>query len=356
MEPLNIDFNRQLARALMASGRSAEAKRYFQRILSLVPDDIEASQSLASQFPAISDTNSVLVVQGKSEGRLVEKQMVDALEPSVSGKILFEVQPGSNGISQSAPEEIPAAEIVKADKEPAIPEKTDLAITPDKKVVTAAVNGQNSLPEPIQVVPAVVDAKSEPQQPEPSNVVADKSEPAIAPGLKEEPKAEQPGLELSAAADAQVSRQARADTQRLVKAVERAGIAAVDAGVGGEKDGFRDAVALEPEKQSQARKIEEFRRKGSYEFTRGNWEAALPNYLEVLKYKKDAQTYDMIGVIFEKLSMHKDAFDAIERSYKLGRKDSVTLTRLGRLAEVTGNYTKGEEYLRKALEVSPHRV
>ncbi|MDD3147902.1 MAG: tetratricopeptide repeat protein, partial [Candidatus Riflebacteria bacterium] len=62
------------------------------------------------------------------------------------------------------------------------------------------------------------------------------------------------------------------------------------------------------------------------------------------------------GVIFEKLSMHKDAFDAIERSYKLGRKDSVTLTRLGRLAEVTGNYTKGEEYLRKALEVSPHRV
>lgn len=54
----------------------------------------------------------------------------------------------------------------------------------------------------------------------------------------------------------------------------------------------------------------------------------MPNYLEVLKYKKDAQTYDMVGVIFEKLSMHKDAFDAVERSYKLGRKDAVTLTRL----------------------------
>jgi tetratricopeptide (TPR) repeat protein len=76
----------------------------------------------------------------------------------------------------------------------------------------------------------------------------------------------------------------------------------------------------------------------------------------VLKYKKDAQTYDMVGVIFEKLSMHKDAFEAVERSYRLGRKDAVTLTRLGRLAETTGNYTKGETYLYQALQKSPHRV
>ncbi len=324
LEPLNIDFNRQLARALSMAGRPAEARRYFQRILSLAPDDAEARQNI-DVSPVTGD--SVVVVQGKGSERLVEKQTAETLDLPVSGKILFEagsenstaiVEPAARVISPAVAVAAPVAAPVKTTIVPAaepaivvaaatpVPEK--MVDKPVKPVAMAPVQASLPVGKVIQAAPSVVE--------EPA-VVTDKkrAEQMRKAGLAPDEAVREPGSEL-----------------------------------------FRDSVAQEVDPDAVKKKIEEFRKKGAAEFSRGKWEAALPNYLEVLKLTKDAQTYDMIGVIFEKLSMHKDAFDAIERSYKLGRRDSVTLTRLGRLAETTGNFAKGEQYLRQALEISPHRI
>lgn len=371
LEPLNVECNRQLARALNASGKAFEARRYFQRILSLVPDDLEASQALAGGGGQTADTGSdarVLIVQGKGEGRLVEKQTVDVPEAPVSGKVLFDAS-----VSQTAP----AAKIDQQVANPPVPAAQLPApvLIPSPAPVQVAVapvsqNEQKALPAPLPVVaPAPASSPASVPVP-PATEKAPEEIPVVQGNLPQ-----QVGVELYSRPENQSQNQ----TDKAVTApvpVQPIQVQTVPAAIvekntvppalkaevkpvktnEAEESGFMDAVAQEPDQQTIRRKIEEFRKKGAYEFSRGNWEAALPQYLEVLRHKKDAQTYDMIGVIFEKLSMHKDAFDAIEHSYQLGRRDPVTLTRLGRLAETTGNYVKGEKYLQQALQKSPHRV
>ncbi len=348
LEPLNVECNRQLARALNASGKAFEARRYFQRILSLVPDDLEASQALAGV--QVADTGSgdarVLVVQGKGEGRLVEKQAVDTPEVPISGKVLFDASAG-----QTAPVAKNEQQVVKT------PAPVTQLPTP--------VSPPSPAPAQVQVqVAAAPSTQADPKIPavapqETSIVPADLPRPA---GVELYSRPENQQQKAAAVVPAVPSQpiQAQAVPAAIVeKNTVPPMLKAEDKPVKtkeSDENGFMDAVAQEPDQQSVRRKIEEFRKKGAAEFSRGNWEAALPHYLEVLRHKKDAQTYDMIGVIFEKLSMHKDAFDAIEHSYQLGRRDSVTLTRLGRLAETTGNYAKGEKYLQQALQKSPHRV
>ncbi len=360
LEPLNVECNRQLARALNASGKAFEARRYFQRILSLVPDDLEASQALAGgRVSEPGNDARVLIVQGKGEGRLVEKQAVDVPEAPVSGKVLFDssvsqVVPAAKNDQQVDTNPLPAAQLPAPVFIPS-PEPAQVAVAPvpqnEPKVVPSA-----PLPvvSPAPVVPPVTEKVPEetavvqsnlPQHAgvelynRPGNQLQNQVDKAVEP-------APQP---IQAPVPAAIIE------KNTVPPVVKTEVKPVKASEADESS-FMDAVAQEPDQQSIRRKIEEFRKKGASEFSRGNWEAALPHYLEVLRHKKDAQTYDMIGVIFEKLSMHKDAFDAIEHSYQLGRRDPVTLTRLGRLAETTGNYVKGEKYLQQALQKSPHRV
>ncbi|GAB1353762.1 hypothetical protein MASR1M12_25000 [Erysipelotrichia bacterium] len=344
LEPLNVECNRQLARALNASGKAFEARRYFQRILSLVPDDLEASQALAGGQPADTGNGDarVLIVQGKGEGRLVEKQAVAIPEAPVSGKVLFDASVGQTvntppsavplpvSPPSPAPVQVAVAPVLQIESKKA----PDAPVTPPPPVPEKIPDDPSAVPGDLPR-PAGVELYNRPENKQQNNTDA-------APAVPVQP------IVVQAVPAAIVEKNAVPPAQTAeVKPVK-----AKDADDGG----FMNAVAQEPDQQSVRRKIEEFRKKGATEFSRGNWEAALPHYLEVLRHKKDAQTYDMIGVIFEKLSMHKDAFDAIEHSYQLGRRDSVTLTRLGRLAETTGNYVKGEKYLQQALQKSPHRI
>jgi len=341
LEPLNVECNRQLARALNASGKAFEARRYFQRILSLVPDDLEASQALAGGQPADTGNGDarVLIVQGKGEGRLVEKQAVAIPEAPVSGKVLFDASVGQT---------VPAAKVDQQVGNVPSPAPVQVAVAPtlqaEPKMVTP-------VPEPTPVPDKMPD--------EPSVVPGDLPRPAGVELYNRPENKQQNKTDAAPAAPVQPivvqAVPAAIVEKNAVPPAQTAEVKPVKA-KDADDGGFMNAVAKEPDQQSVRRKIEEFRKKGAAEFSRGNWEAALPHYLEVLRHKKDAQTYDMIGVIFEKLSMHKDAFDAIEHSYQLGRRDSVTLTRLGRLAETTGNYVKGEKYLQQALQKSPHRI
>ena len=363
LEPLNVECNRQLARALNASGKALEARRYFQRILSLVPDDLEASQALAGggsqAVDAAGSDARVLIVQGKGEGRLVEKQAVEVPEAPVSGKVLFD-----SSVSQTVP-------VAKVDPQ------TDRMPVPAAQLPPPVVL---PTPAPVQVA-AVPIPQNEPKVAPPAPLPVAAPAPVVPPVTEKVPEEtaavqsnlpQQAGVELYNRPENQQQSQidkAVAPAPQPIQAPVPAAIIEKNAvppvvktevkpakANDADENSFMDAVAQEPDQQSVRRKVEEFRKKGAYEFSRGNWEAALPHYLEVLRHKKDAQTYDMIGVIFEKLSMHKDAFDAIEHSYQLGRRDPVTLTRLGRLAETTGNYVKGEKYLQQALQKSPHRV
>jgi len=316
MEPLNVDLNRQLARALKAEGRSEDAARHYQRILSLVPDDNEALQSVATARKTPPVEEKVLVVQGRTEARLIEKKAIETPEIPVSGKVLFEA-PASDKLTDRGSD----------------------AAKPDEPDAVRAATVDRSASEADVIIPVVEESAATANAKESANPVSAVSAVAAAAVVK---PVVQPSPTAAKKTEIAAPKQPAKKTDPVVEQKNGAGL--------------RDAVAREPDKKALNRRIEEFRKKGAFEFSKGNWEGALPNYLEVLKLKKDSQTYDMVGVIFEKLSMHKDAFDAVERAYRLGRKDAVTLTRLGRLAETTGNYVKGEAYLYQALQKSPHRV
>lgn len=108
-----------------------------------------------------------------------------------------------------------------------------------------------------------------------------------------------------------------------------------------------------PEYRIQLEKIKE---RGAYEFYQGNWEAALPFYFEVLKYRRNAESFEMVGIIFEKMNKLSDAFDAYENAYELGLTNKNNTARLGLIAEKLGEYVKAQKYLEKAISMSPKRA
>ncbi|KAF1080920.1 MAG: hypothetical protein GQF41_2734 [Candidatus Rifleibacterium amylolyticum] len=313
LEPLNIEFNRMLARSLAAAGKTQEAVKYYQRVSSLAPDDKEARQAIAAARPemamafsaADTDDNQVLVVMGKTESRVVEKNRED---PPVqqTGKVLY-TSPDAENVSEVVTDDIETEPVqsVVVEKTPVEPVAT---VVPTPQETTVEQN-------PVPAVD-VTEEKALVAEPIPVDTKVAKSS-----GISE--------LEV-------MKKEAEPDVNELRDTV---------------------AVAAPARKvENKRNRIEEFRQKGSYEFSRGNWEAALPHYLNILKEQKDAQTYDIVGLIFEKLSMSQDAFDAVEHAYKMGMRDSATLAKLGRLAEVNGDFKKGEYYLYHALQKIPHRV
>ena len=103
-------------------------------------------------------------------------------------------------------------------------------------------------------------------------------------------------------------------------------------------------------------KLEKIKEKGAQEFYNGNWEAALPFYFEVLKHRRNAESFEMVGIIFEKLNKLQDAFEAYENAYSLGLDSNHNVARLGIIAEKIGEYDKAQKYLEKAIENNPKRA
>ncbi len=103
-------------------------------------------------------------------------------------------------------------------------------------------------------------------------------------------------------------------------------------------------------------KLEKIKEKGAQEFYNGNWEAALPFYFEVLKHRRNAESFEMVGIIFEKMNKLKDAFEAYENAYSLGLDTNHNIARLGIIAEKIGEYEKAQKYLEKAIENNPKRA
>ncbi len=96
--------------------------------------------------------------------------------------------------------------------------------------------------------------------------------------------------------------------------------------------------------------------KGFDLYLEGKWEEALPPFLEYLKKKEDPKVYGVVGVIFDKLGLPNDAYEAMNRSYQLGNKDIKSIARLGQLAEKCGKYEPAARFIQEALSSSPHRL
>ena len=78
--------------------------------------------------------------------------------------------------------------------------------------------------------------------------------------------------------------------------------------------------------------------------------------LSILKYRKNTESFEIIGICFEKLNKLPDAFEAYENAFNLGLKSNTNLTRLGLIGEKIGQYEKAQKYLEMAIEKNPRRA
>jgi len=96
--------------------------------------------------------------------------------------------------------------------------------------------------------------------------------------------------------------------------------------------------------------------KGFEKYLSGRSEEALPFFLDYLRKREDSKVYDVVGLVFDKLGLPEDAYQATHRAYTMGKRDVQTLIRLGQLAERTQKYPEGIKHLKQALKKLPHRV
>lgn len=340
IEPLNIEFIAVLAKCLQGSGNNEESIKFYQRILSLSPthqEAIDALNTLVRERKSIvvsSADNSfenVAVIQGKTSARYISKSE-DLDAPLTESEVLYD----SEIENEPSPLPVPMDELVGENySNPEIkePENTQVAMVPEILAQTSEdiMRTKLSLGKVDEDVATQQENEKEPdKEPDKENLSSQNKKQEIAKKKavsKEElvvQPSETPALEPGSANDEKT------------------------------EEGMMNSVAIETSGPMEA--IEALRKSAFQEYSRGNWEKSLPLYLEYLKKKKDPGAYDIVSIIFEKLGMENDAFDASEHAYNLGLNELSTLIRLGRLAEKTSKFERGEKYLGMALDKSPHRV
>jgi len=340
-EPLNTEFVFELAQCLDFSGEKNDAARYYQRVLSIDPSHSEAEKALkrinlvvaqvqnSEPFvnPAIAeDESAVVVIQGKQTAKVI------ARSESTSGEVLYDDKNLSEA-GDSAGE--PSVD------QPAQEKASELSHQPAGKVLFEA--SPEALPAPEKELEDVIMAAESDKTQNVSEKTVNQKEPPVKPENRV----------VQAPIIASASKKLEIDALVYGAAVEKTK-KETEPAVQDWDDNLADAVAIENVGFEQA--AEAIRKSAFNEYSRGNWERSLPLYLEYLKKKPDPRAYDIVSIIFEKLNMPQDAFEASEHAYNMGFKDHSTLIRLGRLAEETGHFKDGEKYLKMALEKSPHRV
>ena len=353
-EPLNIEINRELAMVYIASGNFSDAEKNLQRVLSLKPDDQEALDRLTAirrdnnliPKPIIKKnkniTDGVLFVQGKQKAVVIKQSNTDF---SRTGTVLFEDSSKSQRtVRVSKPKKL-------------VDESVDDKVIFEAAIPVGEIEAKETKPNK-QSNTKIVVAKA---------FTKESSDKAIS-SAKPSKKIDKKPIEKRISEDKKI--------KQLRKRIQNSGLSELEilsAANNLSYSNLRDAVAIDRsvkkdkkiDKPAKAKNLKteklkdslkELKRKGFFEYSKGNWEGALPYYLQYLKKKKDPSIYDVVGVIFDKLGMKQDGYDASEQAYKLGKRSISILTRLGRLAEETGRVREGEFYLQKALKSSPNRV
>jgi tetratricopeptide (TPR) repeat protein len=366
-EPLNLEFVLSLARSLQNSGQNEEALKYYQRVLSLNASHQEASEAIkainqkytpsrdetAALIANVPGTNSeasekIVIIQGKESARIISKseKTQTPSETNETGKVLF------------ASDDADESEAIVEDE---FDEQNDALIA--ASLIDETPEEAASIVEVQKVAAPVVikdKAKSEKNAEE---LISQKLQLGLAnsksePHVIEEPVklVTEPENAKTQVSDKPEQKTARTPAQKPVQ-VQEAAVKVEEKPVDNRQNvdaKLMNAVAVENTGAEEA--IEALRKSAFNEYSRGNWDKSLPLYLEYLKKRKDPRAYDVVSIIFEKLGMSRDAFDACEHAYNLGLRELPNLIRLGKLAEKTGNYESGEKYLDMALEKSPHRI
>lgn len=337
-EPLNQEFLLALAKSLHNAGQLSKAAKFYQRVLSLNPEQSEAAKGIKQiefhslvprhiPVPAASendreDHEKVLVVQGKASQKILTVT-ADNLSETSDSKVLFERDVSPN----------------EAD--------TKILFNKDE-------NPDEEINSPIEAAsPRAVAIGSDIQ--DDTGLVSDKKE-EVADNLADSKtkKSEKNQIEASAGISA-IEAGITLDKSEKVESVDKQN-KFDEKEISEEKidDSLMNAVALETVDGSE---VSEALRKSAFsEYSKGHWEQALPLYLEYLKKKPDPSAYDVVSVIFEKLSMKDAAFEAAEQAYLMGLRETPNIIRLAKFAEETGRFDKGKEYLKQALAKSPKRI
>jgi tetratricopeptide (TPR) repeat protein len=347
-EPLNLEFVFELAQSLHFAGNFTEAAKYYQRVLSLDPAHSgaingikELNAGLNSDSPVslagVPDEEKVVIIQGKKEARVMARS-------ESSGVLYQDEDTGQNDFSVREPDGT-----VLFEAEPVTDVEEQVS---DTKLVQSQEPGK-AVESEISEKVAVARADKINNQSVKTELKQTKNEAVV---IVENAKVLDP---KDSAAGGKASVQLQTEPPKMIEISRNAGISSIEAGLQekeeqGIDESMMNAVALESVGSDQA--FEAIRKSAFSEYSKGNWERSLPLYLEYLKKKPDPRAYDVVSIIFEKLHMANDAFEASEHAYKMGLQELPTLIRLGRLAEETQRYGEGEKYLKMALQKSPHRI
>jgi tetratricopeptide (TPR) repeat protein len=307
-EPLNRSFLLSLAQSLHKAQKLNEAMKYYQRVLGLDPDNAEARKAVK---------------------RINFKKMVNKSGPQTAA-----VSRESGALQDQVV-------VIQGNKETKV-------IQVSESEQTFAPNGSKVLFDNSEDDEQANSGKvlfSAPQDEEPGeNDLIEKEPDEKEPASRENIKDAKPAIQT----ETQVM-------EPQIAVNTDAGVSAIAISKKEDSDAsLMNSVAVEPSGAQEA--IEALRKSAFNEYARGNWQQSLPLYLEYLKKKKDPRAYDVVSILFEKLNMKDAAFEAAEQAYNLGLRELPNLIRLGRLAEVNQSYIKGERFLQKALEKSPHRI
>lgn len=316
-DPLNIEINKEYAAVLVNLGDNKKATKILNTILKLEPDDETSAQLLEkikdespkkhSFVTKLGNKQGVIFVQGKKTPVLIENdKKTNSHKIQSKNNANFE----NNNI-----------EIVNANKSKSsiIKESVSALLyeAPTSKKTQTSKQKKSDSPKTTKVEVKhdikKVDKKNTPPKSTEKKLKIDKNS-----GISQ--------LELASA---------------LKKTSD--------------KQNLRDAVAVETD-GDKALNSAKLLRAGFQNYAKGHLDVALTYYLKYLKDNKDPKIYNMVGLIFEKLGMEKDSYEASEQAYKLGNRSFSNFLRLGKLAIKNRDYSKSEIYLHKAIQSKPNRV
>ncbi|NLM17779.1 MAG: hypothetical protein GX221_08700 [Candidatus Riflebacteria bacterium] len=277
--------------------------------VSMPQENLFADATIAAEKPEIfiepvktaPEANKVIFVQGKQEPRLIEKESPEYAYATVSEEILVP----SSSVSQKSLEVSVAA-----------PVSANLSPTSDLSQFS-----ENSLPASTTQKQLAGDDFVE------GNVLYVALEPAEDFG--EDSKFQTVSADELEFQEAQQQEQTSPSPEEL--------------------------LARQKYLETQ-RILEERREKGRNYFYAGDWELALQEYLFLLEHQKDYETYEMIGLLFDRLKVYDASYEAYKTAYALDSSSPHLLIRLAKLAEQSGNYIEGEKFLALAIEERPNRV
>ncbi|MGM0598591.1 MAG: tetratricopeptide repeat protein [Candidatus Rifleibacteriota bacterium] len=349
-EPLNITFVVALAESLKKNGDLKEARRFYKRVVSLDAghtNAIEAVKAIDKKLPVVAteqknveEDDEIVVIQGNSSFKVVSRsddhEETQPLSPQAVPDDSYENQntEDEEETVKSAANKIKVAQ--KADKkpDPQVQSKVLFVKNEDSSVDEdeEAVLDQNALP------PEVIQNGNNDVEPEAS----------IAAETKEKTQEDE-----SAEQKAEDKKEAE---RQVLASVAESGISFLEIEKKKKKQGSKlmNSVAIEDGNAKKA--IEDLRKSAFKQYSLGKWESSLALYLEYLQKKKDPAAYDVVSIIFEKLGMYKDAFEAAQQAYNLGLRQINNKIRLGKLAEKSGKFAEGCKFLKAVLEEKPFRI